>query len=625
MMKPQAIEWSKPKQDALATQLNGYWAEDVWDATKCPLGQVDNLKYKTKFIHFDKLSPPLRVELKYACWQKIERKDWGINTLWQTSTGVTRIIDWLTVCGVGVSSLLDRSLEYWEMSFRTYMVEKGLWKVKTAKQLNRDQEIQQYQRIHPAIHALRQIYKILQEAYDDRSEHEKDVWDLRKMGAKLNPSRSTYFLNFTQISQPWLQVAVKQFCKYTLAVFSPAETSNRLYSLKVFSNFLKATHPSLQPSEIDRALILEYAHHMVIDERPNNARIRLLSHLRTFLELCAREQWLDVPDKRLIYSEDFPKHEKAQPRFVPEEVMRQLNQHLDDLPPYIKRMTLIIQEVGMRIGELCRCPFDCLMQDAQGDFFIRYYQYKMKKEHSVPISRELAAVIQEQQQAVREDYGQMTFLFPSPSNWHKGEPIRQWSFAQKLNALAYEKDIRDDSGKLWRFQAHQFRHTVGTRMINLGVPQHIIQRYLGHESPGMTSVYAHIHDQTLKDEFAKFKRKIVDVTGKVIIPEATPEDTPEFQWFKRNVLAQALPNGSCALPIVTGECPHANACLTCAHFRTDTRYLPEHKKQLEQTNRVIDTATANGWNRQVEMNQRVKTNLEKIIASLEEDDHETGT
>jgi hypothetical protein len=36
---------------------------------------------------------------------------------------------------------------------------------------------------------------------------------------------------------------------------------------------------------------------------------------------------------------------------------------------------------------------------------------------------------------------------------------------------------------------------------------------------------------------------------------------------RRNVRAQALPNGQCHLPVQTGPCPHANACLTCGHFR----------------------------------------------------------
>jgi integrase len=70
--------------------------------------------------------------------------------------------------------------------------------------------------------------------------------------------------------------------------------------------------------------------------------------------------------------------------------------------------------------------------------------------------------------------------------------------------VAYDHDIRDASGKLFRFQAHQFRHTVGTRMINLGVPHHIIQRYLGHKGPEMTSRYAHIHDTTMKDKLSEY-------------------------------------------------------------------------------------------------------------------------
>ena len=50
-------------------------------------------------------------------------------------------------------------------------------------------------------------------------------------------------------------------------------------------------------------------------------------------------------------------------------------------------------------------------------------------------------------------------------------------------------------------------------MINNGVPQHVVQKYLGHESPQMTMTYAHIMDQTLKMEFARFHGKIGSVVG----------------------------------------------------------------------------------------------------------------
>ena len=85
-------------------------------------------------------------------------------------------------------------------------------------------------------------------------------------------------------------------------------------------------------------------------------------------------------------------------------------------------------------------------------------------------------------------------MFPTPKPRGKGKPIAYCTVVHRINKLAYEKNICDSSGNLWRFQLHQFRHTVGTSMINKGVPQYIIQRYLGHESPEMTQTYAHIHD-----------------------------------------------------------------------------------------------------------------------------------
>ena len=191
------------------------------------------------------------------------------------------------------------------------------------------------------------------------------------------------------------------------------------------------------------------------------------------------------------------------------------------------------------------------------------------------------------------------------------------SYSKYLNGLAEKRNIDGEDGKLWRFQCHQFRHTVGTRMINNGVPQHIIQRYLGHESPDMTAVYAQIHDQTMKEEVAKFRGRVVNITGAIVEPIDVQADTDELQWFKRGIQAQALPNGSCALPTISKGCPHANACLTCTHFRTSAEHLPTHREELAQTEQLIEKAQANGWIRQVEMNEKVKVNLESMIASLE--------
>jgi hypothetical protein len=66
-----------------------------------------------------------------------------------------------------------------------------------------------------------------------------------------------------------------------------------------------------------------------------------------------------------------------------------------------------------------------------------------------------------------------------------------------------------------------------------------------------------------------------------------------------------------------GLVTHPNACLSCAHFRTDTSFLDVHKAELRQTERVIAKANENGWTRQIEMNERKRNNLVNIITSLE--------
>jgi len=176
-------------------------------------------------------------------------------------------------------------------------------------------------------------------------------------------------------------------------------------------------------------------------------------------------------------------------------------------------MILILQECGMRISELLELPVDCLTQDGRGVHYLRYLQGKVRRENAIPVSSVIASLVQEQQAEVRAGRIESALLFPNS----KGGVLKQASFAHRINRLAYDHDIRGADGKVFRFQAHQFRHTVGTRMVNLGVPHHLIQRYLGHKGPEMTSRYAHIHDAPMKDKLSEYlKGALIDVSGKVV-------------------------------------------------------------------------------------------------------------
>ncbi len=153
--------------------------------------------------------------------------------------------------------------------------------------------------------------------------------------------------------------------------------------------------------------------------------------------------------------------------------------------------------------------------------------------------------------------------------------------------------------------------------MNQGVPQHVIQRLLGHASPEMTAVYARLHDATVRKEFERYCQSRVDIEGRLLgfDPEAL---TADAEWVKHNLnrAADSLPNGYCGRP-PQQDCPHPNACLTCPDFQTTAQFLPVHRQQAETTRTLIAQAEEAGRERLAANHRRVLISLDRIVASLE--------
>jgi integrase len=610
-VRPELVRSTPDECSADASPLEGFWASDTWVMSTCPLVVGHGI------FRFDGPAQQLRDELKLAVRAKLIANEWSLRV--QRTSLVNRIVAWLASRHATTRSLLNRPLESWMLDLRGYLLEQGLLRQPMRRQINRVQEELRSPLRDPAIVILRSLYAkllALRQPSLEVPEFAKDVWDVRRMGVVGNPLNSDYSLSFVKLAQPWLRTAAKHFVRHTIVTTSYRNAKGRLGALKRFSAYLAQVQPSIEPQAVDRSLMVAYlAHIRTLGMAPATIGVWLVA-LRSFFELCAREGWAAVPQRPLVYREDFPRQEHPLPRFIAEDVLQQLNAHLDDLRPVYRNMTLMLEECGMRIGEACSLPLGCLSRDAEGDYFLRYHQPKMRKELQIPISRELAMTIQEQQRAVRERWGDgVTWLFPN----RKGGPVTPRGYRIAINELAYRHRVRDATGALFRVHPHGFRHTVGTRMINNDVPQRVVQQFLGHESPSMTARYAHIHDATMKRKLAEYRGKVIDITGKVVEGDGPPISNDAL-WLKRNILAQALANGVCRLPIQQGECPHANACLTCVHFGTSSKHLAVLKEQLVQTERILEAADAQGWTRQAEMNQRVRQNLLTVIRALEADD-----
>ena len=446
-------------------------------------------------------------------------------------------------------------------------------------------------------------------------EYAKDIWQLPVVGIKPPPYIRNAFMSFEGIEPIWLRNLAKKFIRFQSATKAFYTLVQYLRSIKHFSLFLLTYEKTVLPAGIDRSLMLDFIAYVHGLNGVNEAKNKIITHTKLVITLAALEDWENVTKEKIMYRDDRLPVIRAKPRYIPNHVLDQLNRHMDSLPLDIKRLVMILQHTGRRVGEICALPVDCLIQDGEGDFFLRYYEFKMKKEETIPIDHKIAAVINEQRLWVIDQFGaaNIQYLFTAKDFG----AVQSDTVRQALHNLAKKHAITGFDGKIWYFQPHQFRHTVGTQMINSGVPAHIVQRYLKHSSPEMTMNYSHLHDSTMKAEFAKFQGKMVDITGKILADNPDIDVPTDLKWLKRNVLAQALPNGYCGLPIQQGGCPHANACLSCSHFKTTAQFMGQHKQQLQETERILHTAEQNGWTRQIEMNKKVKNSLESIIVVLE--------
>ena len=210
-------------------------------------------------------------------------------------------------------------------------------------------------------------------------------------------------------------------------------------------------------------------------------------------------------------------------------------------------------------------------------------------------------------------------LFPAPhSNPDATRPFSYATLRGRLARWQHNIDPRDDAGQSVRVTAHQFRHTFGTRLINTGVPQHVIGRLLGHASPQMTARYAALHDTTVRAAFDDYCQQRVNLAGERIAydPGAL---TAEAEWTKHNMtrVQASLPNGYCGRP-PQQDCPHPNACLTCPDFQTTPAFLDIHRRQRDQTRLLIATAEADGRFRLADNHRLVHDNLDGLIAALED-------
>ena len=447
-------------------------------------------------------------------------------------------------------------------------------------------------------------------------EYPRDVWQLRRLG---HPGNQT--LDFTGIPQRWLRDLVKRWLRWRLGTGLHLEVARRgLRTLTRFARFCDRVGVTCLAG-VDRTLIEAYLADLHAELAGRQRHNDHIGGLNAFLHAVRQHRWDDtLPATALIFPDDYPKRADRPPRALAEQVMVQV-EHQDNLDrwtnPAYRLVTLILIRAGLRVTDALRLEHDCVVTDPAGAPYLRYVNHKMKRQALVPIDEQLHQLIGEQQRRVADTLTNPAWLFPRPTkNLDGAAPIAAATYRLALYRWLQRCDVRDEHGRPVHVTPHQWRHTLGTRLINRDVPQEVVRRILDHDSAQMTAHYARLHDTTVRRHWEAARK--VDIAGQpVLIDPDGPLADAAWATQRLGRATQALPNGYCGLP-VQQSCPHANACLTCPMFLTTAEFLPHHRAQRQQTVQIISAAEARDQARLVEMNRHVLANLDRIITALDE-------
>jgi integrase len=545
----------------------------------------------SEMIRLDGLAPQLKLELQYVLQRRHDDRQGKL-----TPDVVMRVVRALATAKV--DSLLDHDEETWHERTRLTIND------------TRSRGFLGY--------ACRVIADLVK-AGGWEAEYPRDVWRMRRLG--YDGDRT---LRFSEIPHPWLRELAKRWVRWRLSTGLGLEAGGGrpVVVLTRFARFL-ADIGVERIDQINRSVLERYLADLRGDRIHAQRRGTHVGLLNRFFSAIRQHHWeTALPAEAMFFTEDYPKREERLPRALAEQVMAQLEDP-DNLArfadPAHRLITIILMRCGLRVTDALRLRNDCVVADAEGTPYLRYLNHKMKREALVPIDDQLRELIAEHRDRTAQRWpgANIPGLFPRPTKNIDGtHPIGSPTYRMALLRWLAACDIRDEHGQPVHLTPHQWRHTLGTRLINRDVPQEVVRRILDHDSAQMTGHYARLHDTTVRRQWEVARK--VDIHGAAVtLDPAGP--LAEAAWAKQRLgrATQALPNGYCGLP-VQQSCPHANACLTCPMFLTTGEFLPQHHKQRQQTLQLITAAEARGQQRLAEMNRQVLLNLDSIITSLDQ-------
>ncbi|MBU7319528.1 tyrosine-type recombinase/integrase [Paenibacillus sp. SM 69] len=630
--------------------LVGYYELDIWKLSEYP--ENNTVTSSSREINFQIFkNKNLKRELKYFFYTRLTKKEITSITAWNYYSPALRDLGkFIENYHQDIPSILDVPHEIFLLQFRSYVSSLRLREAGSSYMAR--------------INLYVKIYAFISDLHDNRPEIEKDRWDVRRLGIDFNKTDARYHLDFQKISSPFRKL-IKTYFYQRVVVQQSLAWSTALISinaLQLFFSYIVRDFPNwANLNDLNRSHIIGFI--KFIRETPmglgsnigrnvgkptsENYINRYLNLLEVFIQYIQRHEFEEAPRihiKKLILPVDKPKKISTRPediKYIPDHIWNQVIDNIHHLPDEIIPIILLMEATGFRGCDVLLLKLDCLLDQEDG-YWISGAQRKVGVDnHKVPISEEIANVVRAQKEYInetlQENENPEEYLFPILSGKKKGQPLLRTTVSYHINKMAKKLNIMGQSGNIYKFNNHAFRHRYGVTLINNGMSLLHVQKLMAHLSPEMTLKYAKIHDHTIRKEWERVKNQgavRLDTNGNVIeadIVRQAEENELELEWIRHNLDSIRMDHGFCI------KSPKINCsflsdsieppCIKnkCPSFHVDQTFLPYYQQHIEKIETDIKVFTKTGRTRSIEIIQPRLRAYKKIAAALTRSEVILGT
>ncbi|QDX95830.1 transposase [Brevibacillus laterosporus] len=620
--------------------------------------QFKSYKGKERNVPFLVNSFPVNLELKFVFYQMLFTDKWELkNTFSGQAQSLRRLTQFLNEKYKSLSSLLHLDIEKTQSEWVLWLKSIGI-KTEISKTYRRNGRT--YPAYAPEVYFLRTIYNALNNLTDQREEWEKDKWDIRILNQRynlgFNPSTNQYFLDFSGINNRYVRMQLKKYFKQRLLGrrnFTWGTAISKLSYLVKFLNYIFVLEPAwndlkhLSRKHIEK--FIEWLHEYVNSnpyKRIKNPE-RFIKHsldlVQGFLEDLRRFEYAIAPEMNtriLIFPKDKPNQPKKsfdQIDYIPDYVLQQVFENINLLHSQVQPVFWVAFKTGLRISDVLGLTQYCLVKLNEKYQIVTDIEKTYCKGHSIPIDEELANIIavliKTSIESSNDDNNPEKYIFVRYRGSRKGQPYGQSWIRDKLNELALQCNITDESGMRFHFKTHQFRHTFAVKMLNSGADILTVQELLAHSSPEMTMRYARLLDDTKRKAFETAVKQGIfsfDIEGKILeigIYGDPDTNVLDILWRDHKLTAIDNPYGSCHARL-NGNCPYSEEppCLTCNSGKPckdlavglSDMDIAKYEIHIQSTSKMIEIAQQYGREEIANKNKKNLNRLQGIYNTIKQ-------